>query len=298
MDSARFGIEIEVIVEPHTLRTPLNALAYYERLASSLRKRGQGAKVDGSRSYKNRYESFDKWLITKDGSLDGHGDNQVALEAVSPIFNTAERWIDSIDAFWNALSAVFHQPIQSPKCGCHVHVSPGPRNRFSFGQFKTIAFGVIIYEPLVLQVLPPWRRNHDYCRPNTASSSCFGVNRGLNRQVIASARSLDQLIGLMQTDRKVLWNFGNILPSKSGTVEFRGGRGLRGRNRTGWWIAFAISFIHFVLKEDAFGMQSIYSEGNLPSIERFYASLRLAAREIGMGSHLPSDHYTLSETRR
>lgn len=76
MDSACFGIEIEAIVEPHTLRAPLNALDYYERLTRSLRKRGQGAKVDSLRLYKNAYESFDKWLITRDGSLDGHGDNQ------------------------------------------------------------------------------------------------------------------------------------------------------------------------------------------------------------------------------
>ncbi|KAI1443410.1 hypothetical protein F5Y02DRAFT_222139 [Annulohypoxylon stygium] len=180
---------------------------------------------------------------------------KVAFEAVSPIFSTTERWVDDIDAFWNAMSAVFHQPIRSPKCGSHIHISPGPpsysgaRRRFSLGQLKTIAFGIVVHEPLILQVLPSWRRNNSYCRPNTASSSRLGGNRNSKRQAIASARSPDQLIEIMQADRKVLWNFDNTLPGKSGTIEFRGGRGLRGRNRTGWWIAFAISFIHFVLLE-------------------------------------------------
>jgi hypothetical protein len=57
-----------------------------------------------------------------------------------------------------------------------------------------------------------------------------------------------QIVREMQGDRRVLWNFDNIEQSKK-TIEFRGGRGMRGLNRTRWWIAFVVGFIHYLLTE-------------------------------------------------
>ena len=45
-------------------------------------------------------------------------------------------------------------------------------------------------------------------------------------------------------DRRVLWNFEHVVPGSTGTIEFRGGRGLRGPVRTKWWIAFVIAFVN------------------------------------------------------
>lgn len=50
-----------------------------------------------------------------------------------------------------------------------------------------------------------------------------------------------------EDSRYVLWNFENVLPGKSGTVEFRDGRAMRGLNRTRWVIAFVVGFIDTLL---------------------------------------------------
>ncbi|XXG94152.1 hypothetical protein Hte_000404 [Hypoxylon texense] len=301
MDSVRFGIEIEVIVEPHTLRSPLIPLDYYKKLVASLRKRGQKAQVDDMRGgYRTNPQGTKKWWITRDGSLNEHdSNNQVAFEAVSPTFRTTRHWEDDIDAFWNAMGAVFHQPIRSSKCGSHVHISPAGRH-YSIQELKVIAFGVVAYEHLVLQILPSSRHDNIYCVPNTTSSSKLGNGSNLERigALIASARSAAELKDMMQVGRRVIWNFENTLPGKTGTIEFRGGRGLRGRNRTRWWIAFALSFIHFVIKENDFLERESYRGSWRPTVKVFYKKIRSAARDIGVESHLPTNYRVLNETKR
>lgn len=72
MADYHFGIEIEVIVVPHKIRDPLSSLhaLYYRKLAAALRKRGLKAQADDlQRGYTKRPEHYDKWWITKDGSL-------------------------------------------------------------------------------------------------------------------------------------------------------------------------------------------------------------------------------------
>jgi hypothetical protein len=65
-----FGVEIEIIAEPHTVRHPLVRPFYYEKLAAALRKRGEPAVADTLHDkYRKHAEHYDKWWITKDGSL-------------------------------------------------------------------------------------------------------------------------------------------------------------------------------------------------------------------------------------
>nr|OQO24329.1 hypothetical protein B0A51_07179 [Rachicladosporium sp. CCFEE 5018] len=69
-DYYNFGIEIELISRPHTVRSPLVRIEYYERLAASLRKRALSAQADTStENYRKHTEHYDKWWITRDGSL-------------------------------------------------------------------------------------------------------------------------------------------------------------------------------------------------------------------------------------
>jgi hypothetical protein len=69
-----------------------------------------------------------------------------------------------------------------------------------------------------------------------------------------------QICELMQgTDRGshyVLWNFQNVVGA-SGTIEFRGGRHLRGPNRSKWLITFTVAFISITLKQVRFLMSRI-----------------------------------------
>ena len=72
-----FGIEIEAVVEPWKVRPHWNnkPQEYYERLALALRNRHLKAVADrlDSNWQAHHPEHYDKWFITRDGSLTGVG---------------------------------------------------------------------------------------------------------------------------------------------------------------------------------------------------------------------------------
>ena len=149
-------------------------------------------------------------------------------------------------------------PRRSSRCGSHIHVSPG-RGEFSLRELKAIAFAVIWYDQEVQRILHRCRRDCDYCRRNIAHS------RELRNESIDTIASMinevsdkSSLVGMIQgwegNDRRTLWNFQNVTSKPGsqkpaiGTVEFRGGRCLRGKVRTKRWIAFAIAFVILAIK--------------------------------------------------
>lgn len=70
MSTLYFGIEIEIIAAPHTVQHPLSRSFYYEELAEALLDDGLEAVADSLRgAYRKHPEHYDKWFITKDGSL-------------------------------------------------------------------------------------------------------------------------------------------------------------------------------------------------------------------------------------
>ena len=150
-------------------------------------------------------------------------------------------------------------PRRSPRCGSHVHVSPAKGN-FDLGELQAIAFAVIWYDQEVQQILHSCRRDSDYCRRNAAHSPELKDKNLENiAQIINNAYDKKHLVkiiqGLDKDDRRVLWNFQNVTPmswirtSATGTVEFRGGRCLRGPARTKRWIVFAIAFVILAIQE-------------------------------------------------
>lgn len=171
------------------------------------------------------------------------------MEAVSPVMNCRADWENQIDVFWTAMSAVFHMPQRSNKCGSHIHISSNGATSFSLRQLKTIAYGIVLYEPLIIECLMANRTTNAYCQRNTAAStrlrSCSGLPDIAN--VISGVSDRESLIQVMQDDRRVLWNFENVARGKSGTIEFRGGRCLRGPVRTKRWIAFAVALVQAIL---------------------------------------------------
>ncbi|KAJ2981791.1 hypothetical protein NQ176_g1814 [Zarea fungicola] len=155
MTSWTFGIEIEGVLRPHTLRLPINHAEYYMKLAAALRRRGLKSKADDLQGpYRKRADHYDKWWITRDGSLGTYND-AVALEAVSPILDIRGEWEAEIDAFWAAARAVFHIPDGNTKCGSHIHIAPGRSKCFKLETLKRMAYGIASYEPLLLQLLVP-----------------------------------------------------------------------------------------------------------------------------------------------
>ncbi|KAI0420538.1 putative amidoligase enzyme-domain-containing protein [Xylaria grammica] len=326
-----FGVEIEVIAEPHHVQDPLLRRVYYEKLARALNRHGLLAtadKLDGSR-YCKHAEFYDShWWITKDGSLKDPSYPRIPLEAVSPILTTAVRWEDEVDTFWRAWDDVFEPPDASSLCGSHIHVSRYPQKMFSLTQLKNIAIGVILFEPLVHELLPECRQDNKYCRRNTQRSAQLrnmGSDYGAQlwevcRYISEEIEDTEELRDFMQEntgkreDRYVLWNFDNILPGESGSIEFRGGHGLRGPSETRKWIAFVVAFIHLCIEtryddwelidvsyskmpgeNDRVYLLNFYTKGcsiarsnPLYYMGRFWEDLNEAARFLDVREHLPA----------
>ncbi|KAI0506349.1 putative amidoligase enzyme-domain-containing protein [Xylaria bambusicola] len=302
MADYHFGIEIEVRVEPHKIRPPLSEkhALYYGKLAAALRKRGLEAKADDlAGKYRKHPEHYDKWYVTKDGSL-GNPQNLIPMEVVSPVLSCRQDWEEEIDVFWLAMRAVFHMPERSPLCGSHIHISRSLGKRFTLSQLKSIAYGIVIYEPLIVSLLMSNRVNNKYCKVNTVNSSRLrqcGSNTRAVAKLIKSATDTEMLKDIMQDSRYVLWNFDNIVPGRSGTIEFRGGRCLRGEVRTKRWIAFTIAMVHAFLTMDDISHPDRISISTW-SPEGFYETVKKSTRQLCMRDLLPKDFEVLNETKR
>jgi len=148
---------------------------------------------------------------------------------------------------------------QNFTCGSHVHVAPKGRS-YTLPELKIIAFAIITHEHLLDAFLPKQRLDNRYCKKNSAvsarlkgffvngrSSVTFSAIATFLRARNEKAEVRELMQGVEQGDRYVIWNFANI--NKSGTIEFRGGRHLRGPNRSNWWITFAVSFISLALNQ-------------------------------------------------
>jgi Putative amidoligase enzyme len=182
------------------------------------------------------------------------------MESVSPKLKSSNCWEIDIRNFWNAMREMF-EVQKSPTCGTHVHLAPWER-KYTLQEAKTIAFACCYYERYVISCLPKERRDYDYCRLNSMVATKMGklyqakTSNGL-AQIASDINALDDfdgLIGYMQGGlelerRKVLWNFRNLRDQSKGTIEFRGGRHLRGPRRAIAWITFAQVFILMALDE-------------------------------------------------
>ncbi|KAI1740847.1 putative amidoligase enzyme-domain-containing protein [Xylaria scruposa] len=324
-----FGIEIELVAKPRDAQNPLQRQIHYNRLARSLEVHGLPAKADNLNGrYSKHPEHYDKWWITRDGSLGDPSSSRIPFEAVSPTFVTSHNWAQDINGFWLELSVVFNTPDASNLSGSHIHVSPYPMKAFSLSQLKMIAIGIIFYEPLVHELLPECRQHNGYCRKNTLRSrklKSMGSDDGdelwhVCRHISKKINDAKKLRDFMQKnsgrreDRNVLWNFDNVLSGRSGSIEFRGGPGLRGPTETHMWISFVLAFIHLCLDKVSVPsligvvnnvltsrIKKIYnwivevkkflgqSQLERYSMNKFWEVLTKAAKSLNIRGHLPSD---------
>ncbi|KAF9777238.1 hypothetical protein IL306_004486 [Fusarium sp. DS 682] len=281
--SYHFGVELELIGEPKRVRHPLLRAVYYEELATSLRYDGADAEADKlDQRYRKRPEHYDKWWITKDGSLGDPNHPCIPLEAVSPVLCTDYSWESEINGFWNSWNRVFHMPESSLACGSHIHVSPSPEMEFDLDQLCNIAFGIVYYEPPnTLQSAPLYSLVSSYHEEAALRELWDALDSGVDEGDI---RNLMQSGPDPKQERYVLWNFDNICRG-SGTIEFRGGPGLRGPVKTRRWISFVVAFIHMCTNLDV----SSWSHFARPNMDRFWRDLRRAAQAVGVRENLPSD---------
>jgi hypothetical protein len=303
-----FGIEIEAVAKPYGGGESFTNVDWYRQLAQKLRNRGIAAAHDDNSKYSKHPEYYGgKWFVTRDGSLK-RPRPFVCMEVVSPKLDTTQPVTRLLSEFWEAMRVHFN-PQRDPSCGGHVHVTPvSLNNKFSLRSLKKIAFACIAYEDYVLSVLPPARRENQYCVVNSRSPDA-GV-----RAVLLAGRSTESLARVaahiraaateaelyvyMQGNRYVLWNFQNIFPHPrtgrcTGTVEFRGGNQFLGTRGTLAWVAFVLGFITLALQEDLLHRFTSYTPPADPAfaarLGEWWARLRKAAKKSRMGRHLPEE---------
>lgn len=274
MSHYNFGVEIEITAKPHKLRTlPLDQELYWKKLGKALELRGINVRIDSFvGAYSKNRERYERgWWITRDGSLQHNQDEgkyhdtlpvarsrtdgsfTVAFEAVSPIMATRNDWEEEIDTFWTAYQKVFHMPRSQTQsfCGGHIHVSSHSK-KWSTIQLRKVAVGIVVFEDFVEKMLPASRQGNGYCRKNSDSSTHLRAYTRMSSTEFQTFKSKvadanrNTIHKLMQNDRKVLWNFAHAVEGGTGSIEFRGGRCLRGQNRTKAWVAFAVGYLHLL----------------------------------------------------
>lgn len=246
---------------------------------------------------------------------------------------TDENWEEQIKLFWEAMTKVF-KIQQDTSCGSHIHVAPIGR-KWTLDELKKIAFAVCIYESYVCAVLPSERRDNPHCERNSKIGTLMGGSlrqrsstalRTISNQIKFKSNA-NELCAYMQgsiDNRKVLWNFQNTVSrvgySPSGTIEFRGGRHLRGKVRTLRWITFAIAFISMALGEVSHlgcggelfltTLQNLVNKAGfytVPStsgasleleVATFWNRIRQYAHRLRMEANLPSEYKMMNETKR
>lgn len=188
----------------------------------------------------------------------------VCMEVVSPRLDTTQHVSEILGDFWEAMNVHFN-PQRDISCGGHVHVTPvSLNNKFSLRTLKKIAFATIFYEEFIAAMLPPVRRENQYCKMNSKSeesglcnSLVWGKSTTALAQVAAEILATPSEVELyfyMQGNRYVLWNFQNIFPNPktgrcTGTVEFRGGNQFLNTKGTLAWVAFVLGFITQAMQE-------------------------------------------------
>lgn len=225
--------------------------------------------------------------------------NLIAFEAVSPILEVqGGEWEYDIVTFWEAYRAVFHMPLRDLRCGSHIHVAPGKDKKFHLSSLKKMAYGIVFYEELVIELLCLNRANNPYCKPNTEKSGQLkrcGNDIFKVASLIKSAATREALKDIMQDGRYVLWNFENIVSNKSGTIEFRGGRGLRGEFRTKRWITFAVCFLHIVKESNIIDRPGT-KDLTAWTAQALYSAVKAEAAKLGMNQHLPAKYTDFNES--
>lgn len=164
-----------------------------------------------------------------------------------------------IDLFWEAAMELFDIEANT-SCGTHIHVAPYDHN-YTLEELRRLAYAVATQEKFVLQILPQERIDNDYCRPCSFRSEELRLDLEEDQEDdiehpssyvaerLEKMWNKSDLIDYMQSNnRYVLWNFKNT-QSQSGTVEFRGGRHMRGPVRTKRWIAFTVAFVTKAIRD-------------------------------------------------
>ena len=149
-------------------------------------------------------------------------------------------------------------------------------------ELRQVAYVVATTEPWIAHILPPERVNNMYSQSNSSSaSSASGFVEPWGEwgsdwashvpelskiwRSIGTRRNQKQLCRYIQGSNKyTMWNFLHTLEGRKGTIEFRGGRHLRGPVITKRWIVFTVAFVALAIEKvtDSFTTTLIWTYAN------------------------------------
>lgn len=184
--------------------------------------------------------------------------------------------VKETEIFWESYKLSFNKPIKSELPGFDIHVVPrrqGQDIRFTLDESKAIAYGTILWEAQVQQLLLIPNRDQKSVQRNAVSleSSNYKEIANVKRkfEAISNEQQLAKLMHGSGLNHEVLWDFMNIGPkesrqptSETGKIMFRGGRRLKGEERTERWVAFVITFVDLCL---ANASHNLVPDGNISS---------------------------------
>jgi hypothetical protein len=106
-------------------------------------------------------------------------------------------------------------------CGTHVHISPNIG--FTIDSAKSVARAALYSESAINSLVPPDRRNNEYCKSLRRDNLNFVAGTAQECiKLVDRCSTLAELVELMNMNNRYwTWNFRNLLQGGKMTVEFR-----------------------------------------------------------------------------
>ncbi|KAF9644758.1 hypothetical protein BDM02DRAFT_3121338 [Thelephora ganbajun] len=205
--------------------------------------------IDLDGSYKGKNVTTE-WSFSDDESISPDKHTEYPIELVSPILHFNDgHFRDYVQGVWNRIGALC-VVATNESCGTHVHVSPS--NEYTSAQIKDVARAALYFEPAINALVPPLRRNNEFCKNFLASNKHFTGKTV--EQAIAMVDGVDDsrkaIIELMnppdrltEPDRYYTWNFTNLVAGGFMTIEFRQGEGVITPAGALAWAEFVVTFV-------------------------------------------------------
>jgi hypothetical protein len=222
-----FGVEIESMLPQGFYRSDLRRELI-----------GQGISVEEV-LWQGSHRVTPFWKLTTDSSI-SHNMTR-GTEVVSPILLGDGGFVD-LRTVCQTLTRVGARIL--PRCGLHVHVGVRPE---SVDFFKRLVKMYGAYEEVIDSFLAPSRRAN-------RNSYCQSIREIATHSAIATARSVDDLIGVYHMVRRypeAKFSKLNLVPHNTyGTVEFRHHQGSTDPVKVENWVRFCLRMVTAAKRAD------------------------------------------------
>lgn len=239
MENVEFGIELELSTSSSVTTTDV---------ANSIAENATVTVLDLMHDYSGARSRTDVWKIMHDGSLScprEHGENCNKFELVSPILRGGEG-LGIVDRVMRALGNIPSVKVNQ-SMGFHVHVNV---ENLSLAKLKNVCQNFIKYETAMDKLMPPSRRENQYCKSNklaVASSVVYlAANSQYVLQKIDACTSRKELGDLINPEGQKYFKL-NLMPlttKRQPTIEFRQHSSTYQRDKVKNWIRFCVAFVY------------------------------------------------------